>query len=215
MSQSSPETERVRHQVASAIDSLTVAALADVFNPRTSSLSKSYSEQIVDILMPRLSGLAPTAEVLLRCAACGTLNSFEPSEIAPMAARPWYEAMADRVLQLKIGGANNLSCDAVLGLIAFVRDGEGSVADTSTDRNVNPVCDTQALLEIRDFLQDIVGGAEITERSRDAATGFVSILDSEFGSAWSSVTSPESDPDAERTRLSNERKRLSRWGIGQ
>jgi len=59
MSRSSPETERVRHQVASAIDSLTVAALADVFNPRTSSLSKSYSEQIVDILMPRLSGLAP------------------------------------------------------------------------------------------------------------------------------------------------------------
>jgi hypothetical protein len=48
--------------------------------------------------------------------------------------RTWHEAMADRVLQLKIGGAKNLSCDAVLGLIAFVRDGEGSVAVTSPDR---------------------------------------------------------------------------------
>jgi hypothetical protein len=48
--------------------------------------------------------------------------------------RTWHEAMADRVLQLKIGGAKNLSCDAVLGLIAFVRDGEGSVAVTSPER---------------------------------------------------------------------------------
>ena len=71
--------------------------------------------------------------------------------------RTWHEAMADRVLQLKIGGAKNLSCDAVLGLIAFIRDGEGSVA----------------------------------------------------------VSSPERDPEAERTKLSNERKRLRRWGIGQ
>lgn len=50
---------------------------------------------------------------------------------------------------------------------------------------INQVCDLQALLEIRDFLRDIVGGAEITERSRDAATGFVSIMDSQFGAAWS------------------------------
>ena len=49
--------------------------------------------------------------------------------------RAWHEALADRVLRLKIGGAKTLSCDAVLGLIAFVRDGEGSVADTSTDRD--------------------------------------------------------------------------------
>lgn len=71
-----------------------------------------------------------------------------------------------------------------------------ALTDTSTGREgkVNPVCDTQALLEIRDFLQDIVGGAEITERSRDAATGFVSILDSQFGAVWSSVTSPVQTP---------------------
>lgn len=71
-----------------------------------------------------------------------------------------------------------------------------AVSDTSTDRaSVNPVCDTQALLEIRDFLQDIVGGADLTERSRDAATGFVSILDAQFGKKWaaSPVTSPERD----------------------
>ena len=52
---------------------------------------------------------------------------------------------------------------------------------------INPVCDLQALHEIRDFLQDIVDGAEITERSRDAATGFVSIMDSQFGAAWPST----------------------------
>jgi len=50
---------------------------------------------------------------------------------------------------------------------------------------INIVCDTQALLEIRDFLADVAGGAEITERSRDAVTGFVSIMDSLFGSHWS------------------------------
>jgi hypothetical protein len=49
----------------------------------------------------------------------------------------------------------------------------------------------QALLEIRDFLADIVGGAEVTERSRDTATGFVSILDAEFGAVWSSDSSTD------------------------
>lgn len=58
---------------------------------------------------------------------------------------------------------------------------------------INPVCDLQALLEIRDFLQDIVGGAEISERSRDVATGFVSIMDNQFGAAWGSeMTSTDS-----------------------
>ncbi|OAF05421.1 hypothetical protein AYJ54_00510 [Bradyrhizobium centrolobii] len=48
----------------------------------------------------------------------------------------------------------------------------------------NRACDFQSLLEIRDFLQDIVGGAEITERSRDTARGFVYVMDAEYGTAW-------------------------------
>lgn len=51
-----------RDELMNAIDSPTVAALADVFSPRNtqSILSKSYSEQIADILLPRL---APQCEV--------------------------------------------------------------------------------------------------------------------------------------------------------
>jgi hypothetical protein len=52
--------EALRHQIASAIDSPTVAALADVFLGK-SNLAKSLSEQIVDILLPRLTGIAQQA----------------------------------------------------------------------------------------------------------------------------------------------------------
>lgn len=57
---SSPVSGLLRRALADAIDSPTVAALADVFNPRNtqSALSKSYSEQIVDILLPRMIGHA-------------------------------------------------------------------------------------------------------------------------------------------------------------
>jgi hypothetical protein len=52
--------------------------------------------------------------------------------------------------------------------------------------NINPLCDLQDMLEIRDFLADLVGGAELSNQSRDAAAGFVSILDVQFGEAWAS-----------------------------
>lgn len=60
---SSPGMEALRHLIASAIDSPTVAALADVFSPRNtqSITSKSYSEQITNILLPRFTGAAQGA----------------------------------------------------------------------------------------------------------------------------------------------------------
>lgn len=48
----------------------------------------------------------------------------------------------------------------------------------------NPVCDLQTLLEIRDFLQDIVGGAEITDRSRQTAKEFVAVMDTQYAAGW-------------------------------
>jgi hypothetical protein len=54
--------------LASAIDSPTVEALAKVFDPRHQRPDKSYSEQIVEILAPRLA--------LQRCEAVNELISF-------------------------------------------------------------------------------------------------------------------------------------------
>jgi hypothetical protein len=42
------------------------------------------------------------------------------------AGRTWDVAMSERVMQLEAGGAKTLSISAILGLIGFVRDGEGS-----------------------------------------------------------------------------------------
>jgi hypothetical protein len=73
------------------------------------------------------------AEHLLQIA-----NEMKRSRLSGEAAgaRTWHDAMADRVLELKAAGTNQLSCDAVLGLIAFVRDGEGS---THSSNEVNGV----------------------------------------------------------------------------
>lgn len=51
-----PPTEALsRDDLINAIDSPTVAALANIFNPRSNAgLAKSYSEEIVDVLAPRL-----------------------------------------------------------------------------------------------------------------------------------------------------------------
>lgn len=62
----------------------------------------------------------------------------------------------------------------------------GEVVADHGAKNSEPAC-LQVLLEIRDFLQDLIGGADITERSRGMATGFVSIMDAEFGGAWRGV----------------------------
>lgn len=48
----------------------------------------------------------------------------------------------------------------------------------------DPAAELQTLLEIRDFLQDVVGGAAITDNSRNAAAEFVSFLDARFGETW-------------------------------
>lgn len=45
---------------------------------------------------------------------------------------PWDVALGDRVMQLEAAGADKLSISAILGLIAFVRDGEGSAAPSTS-----------------------------------------------------------------------------------
>lgn len=45
-------------------------------------------------------------------------------------------------------------------------------------------CDLQTLLEVRDFLQDISTGADVTDASRDSATEFVALLDAEYAEKW-------------------------------
>lgn len=46
--------------------------------------------------------------------------------------------------------------------------------------------DIQTLLEIRDFLQDISTGADVTDASRDGATEFVALLDAAYAEKWES-----------------------------
>lgn len=45
-------------------------------------------------------------------------------------------------------------------------------------------CDLQTLLEVRDFLQDISTGADVTDASRDGATELVALLDAEYAERW-------------------------------
>ena len=52
-----PAGDGIREALLNAIDSPTVADLAGVFSPRNNQIAKSYSEQIVDILAPRLAAL--------------------------------------------------------------------------------------------------------------------------------------------------------------
>jgi hypothetical protein len=48
------------------------------------------------------------------------------SDGSAQGSRTWDVALSERVMQLEAGGAKNLSISAILGLIGFVRDGEGS-----------------------------------------------------------------------------------------
>lgn len=61
------------------------------------------------------------------------LRALSPSPSVGTGTDDWSERLANRVNQLKNGGCKSISCDAVLGLIAFVRDGEG-VAQPSARR---------------------------------------------------------------------------------
>jgi hypothetical protein len=78
-----------RERLQTAIDSLVVAALANVFSPRNNALAKGYSEQIVDILLPAMSRAdlaarpspAPAAvEALRDCVAFLKGDIFGPAQ---------------------------------------------------------------------------------------------------------------------------------------
>ena len=107
----------VKQALLDALDSLTIVELTDVFGrDYKSALSKSYSEQIADIIAPKLA------------AALVTRSS--------------------------------------------------------------PV--SEVVSEIRDFLQDIVGGAKITERSIETAKEFVAAIDAgEFAQTPAETTAVE------------------------
>lgn len=60
--------------------------------------------------------------------------AFERSPRLPEATGgvlDWSEALTERVLQLKNAGCSSLSCTQVIGLINFVRDGQGLSAEQS------------------------------------------------------------------------------------
>ena len=75
---------------------------------------------------------------------------------------------------------------------------ESKAHPSSADVAAEPACGLQELSEIRDFLRDIAAGGEVSERSRDVATGFVSIMDVQFGRSWrdGTVSGPLSSPEA-------------------
>lgn len=54
--------DALRHQLTIIFDSETIAALASIFGPRHALIQKGYSEQVVDLLLPRFTSLTPQIE---------------------------------------------------------------------------------------------------------------------------------------------------------
>lgn len=86
-----------RNELLNAIDSPTVEALAQIFDPRRQRVDKSYSEQIVEILEPQLkrhaqTRLDPKGEMTKIAAECHRAKwrfdlsgDFQPSKTAARA----------------------------------------------------------------------------------------------------------------------------------
>lgn len=128
MSQISPVT-------ISVIDRAIMAELERQQRAGVKYLASLNVDDLVAAVSASLQPATPTADPTKALAAISNLmQRADTPNVAQCEQQPaWHDAMADRVLQLKSAGANHLSCDAVLGLIAFVRDGDGS-SISSTDR---------------------------------------------------------------------------------
>lgn len=107
------------------------------------------------------------------------------------ATRQWHEVLAERVAQLHDAGAKHLTCNQVLGLIAFVRDGEGCsrspVVTSSLRQGISGKFTDGDPVEIRkqnDAIDEICIRAGDVHIEQMSADGWFMGVEASDGSYW-------------------------------